>query len=365
MIEIRKLTRDDLPQQERMHTVVYNQRKDYSEGGEKEKDSDADSTEDPPHWSWGAFEKGKLLAGMIENDFLMRFDGSSVKMSGIGGVGTLPEARRGGLIRQIYDKLLPEAFEKGVIFSNLTPFSHDFYRMFGYEIACARYELTIPTRNFQKLKPSGEYVQIFPGDDTAGLQEVHSAYISDINHGICRDYWPNNRAWKNFTEDDPYSTGVFLYLWKDDTGKPRGYIKYEDIEDDEHAMSVKELAFADREGLYGALGLVSGLSSQYAEFRWAMPTFLDPFDFLGEAWDIEPLIKPRDMSRVINIAAALEKMRRPAGEGEYIVKTEDANIPANSGAYMVEYGPEGSRVSFTQKAPHLRCDICTLSQLIT
>jgi len=367
MMEIRRLKREDIPQLRRMHTVVYNRRNDYAEDEKKEKEAEKekDSLEDPPHWSWGAFEKGKLLAGMIETDFLMRFDGHSVKMSGIGGVGTLPEARKGGLIRQIFEKLLPEAYETGAIFSNLTPFSHDFYRLFGYEVACARYELTIPSRYFQKLKPTGEFVQIFPGDDTAALQEVHSAYISDINHGICRDYWPDNRAWKGFTSSDPYSTGIFLYLWKDDTGKPQGYIKYEDIEDEEHAMSVKELAFTGRNGLYGALGLVGGLSAQFKEFRWLMPTFIDPFDFVGEAWDIEPLIKPRDMSRVINVKTALEKMRRPEGTGEYIVAVEDANLPVNTGKYLVEFGPEGAKVSPTTKEPHISCDIRVLSQLVT
>ena len=369
MIEIRRLTKEDIPQLYRMHTVVYNQRRDYSEDEEKEKEKEAEndenSQENPPHWAWGAFEKGKLLAGMIETDFLMRFDGSSVKMSGIGGVGTLPEARKGGLVRRIFEQLLPEAYETGAILSNLTPFSHDFYRMFGYEIACARYELTIPARYFQKLKPTGEFVQIFPGDDTAALQEVHSAYISGVNHGICRDYWPDNRAWKRFIEKDPYSTGIFLYLWKDDTGKPRGYIKYEDIEDEEHIMSVKELAFTGRDGLYGALGLVGGLSAQFKEFRWLMPTFVDPFDFVGEAWDIEPLIKPREMSRVINVKAALEIMRRPEGTGEYIVGVEDANLPVNTGTYLVEFGPEGTRVSSTTKEPHISCDIRVLSQLVT
>jgi predicted acetyltransferase len=96
-----------------------------------------------------------------------------------------------------------------------------------------------------------------------------------------------------------------------------------------------------------------------------MPSFIDPFDFLGEAWDIEPLIKPREMSRVINVKAALEKMRRPSGTGEYIVEVADENLPVNAGKYLVEFGPEGTRVSPTSKEPHISCDIRVLSQLVT
>jgi len=362
LIEIRRLAQEELLQLFKIHTVVYNGRRDFS----KEEENKDNSLEHPAHWAWGAFEGGKLLSGMMEIDFLMRFDGTNVKMSGIGGVGTLPEARKGGLVRRIFENLLPQAYEQGVIFSSLNPFSHDFYRTFGYEIACARSKITIPSYNFMEIKPQGQFIQIFPEDDTCGLQEVHAAYIADLNHGICRDYWPDNRAWKRFTQNDPYTTGIFLYLWKDETGKARSYIKYQDLlEDGEHVMSVLELAFIDRKGLYGALGIVGGLSAQFKQFCWLMPTFIDPFDFAGEAWEIEQYIRPRDMTRVINVRKALELMRVPAGEGSYVIETEDTHIPANSGKYLVQFGPEGSRVSDTRQDADIHCDIPVLSQLIT
>jgi len=71
------------------------------------------------------------------------------------------------------------------------------------------------------------------------------------------------------------------------------------------------------------------------------------------------------MSRVINVKTALEKMRRPEGEGAYIVAVTDANLPVNTGKYLVEYAPEGTGVSPTTKEPHISCDIRALSQLVT
>jgi len=71
------------------------------------------------------------------------------------------------------------------------------------------------------------------------------------------------------------------------------------------------------------------------------------------------------MTRVINVKAALEKMRIPPGTGGYVIEVEDSNITANTGKYLVEFGPEGSRVSPTQKDSHIRCDIRVLSQLVT
>ena len=362
MPEIRRMKPEDLLQFYKIHTIVYNMRRDYS----KEENQKIDPLEHPASWAWGSFEGGKLLAGTYELDYLMRFDGHSVKMSGIGGVGTLPEARKGGHVRRIFEKLLPEAYEKGVVFSNLTPFDHDFYRKFGYEICCARNKISVSTGDLSDIKVKGEFVHILPGDDTSLLAEVHSAYIAGINHGIHRDNWADNRAWKRFTKEDPCASGYFLYLWKDETGKARSYIKYQDVtEDGDHNMSVTELAFIDKKGLYGALSIVAGLSAQFENFSWLAPTFIDPFDLTGEAWSFENKTLPRDMTRIVNVKTALELMRRPKGEGEYIIEVEDENIAANSKKYLVQFGKEGTKVSETTKDEDIHCDILTLSQLVT
>jgi predicted acetyltransferase len=360
MREIRRINADELPLVQRVQTLVFNRRHDYSGKGQP----------DPPdalwEWGWAALEHGKIVSVLMDIPYLMRFDGHSVRMAGVGGVGTLPEGRKGGNIRRIFEKLLPEAYEGGAVFSCLNPFSHAFYRRFGYELACARNEAIIPVREFEGWKVRGGFTQIFPGDDTEALQTVHQGYIADLNHGICRDFWPGNRAWRIFTRDDPYVSGIFLYLWRDDAGRPRAYIKYEDQKkDDVHILSVLELAFIDRDALYGALSLIGGLGAQFKIFRWVMPTFIDPADFITGLWDITQRIIPHDMTRVVNVRRALELMRRPEGEGAYVLEVTDGMLPANQGRYAVEYGPEGSRVSPTTRDADIRCDIPVLSQLIT
>jgi predicted acetyltransferase len=360
-MEIRRLCPEEMPQVHRMRTVVYNGRHDYS------KDEAPDPLAHPARWCWGAFQNGKMLSSMVELPFLMRFDGSSVPMSGIGGVGTLPEARNSGCVPAVFAKLLPEAYEQGAVFSSLTPFSHAYYRKFGYELACARNEITVSAKEFSRFEGRGTFTQIFPGDDTSALAEVHSAYIEGLNHAVCRDFWPDNQAWRVFTREDPYSTGIFIYLWRDEEGRPRSYIKYQDqAAGDEHIMAVLELAFADREALYGVLGIVKGLSTQFKKFKWAMPTFLDPADLAGSLWDLNQRIVPRDMTRIINVKRALSLMRRPAGEGSYTLEVvEDPYIGANRGRWRIEFGAGESRVLPTSAEPDLLCDIPSLSQLVT
>ena len=360
-MEIRRMEKGDLLQFFKLHTVVYNMRHDFS------KPESDDPLEHPAEWAIGVFEGTRLLAGTFEIDFLMRFDGHSVKLSGIGGVGTLPEARRDGYIRRIFEKILPEEYEKGIVFSNLAPFSHDFYRKFGYEICSTRNNITIPLGDLSEIKNCGQFSLIHPGDDTTELNNVHSAYIKNINHGIHRDYWADSRAWKRFTREDPYKNGAFVYLWKDENGIARSYLKYKDElnDDGDHVMKVSELAFIDKKGLLGALGLAGILYPQLEEFKWEIPAFIDPFDFSGDAWSIETKIVPREMTRIVNVKTALELMRRPSSSGQYVVEVEDKNIPANTGKYLVEFSHDESKVSSTSKSADISCDIHALNQLVT
>ena len=364
MLKIRRLCEEETHLVSRLKTIVFFGRWDYS----KEERKDPDHLKLPAEWTWGAFEGNKLLATLQEIEFSMNFDGNFVPMSGVAGVGTLPEARKGGLMRKMFRQVFLEAYEKGVVFSCLCPFSHSYYRQFGYETACARNHITIPIGEFSHIKPRGDFTQIFPGDDCSALAEIHRGYIANLNHGISRDYWPDNRAWKIFSRSDPYSTGNYLYLWRDEKGRNRGYIKIEDVrnKENQHAVAVRELVFLDRDALYGVLSLIGVLGAQAKEFQWLMPAYLDPADFIGNAWEINQQLRPRDMTCVINVKTAFEKMRLPEA-GEFTIEVKDEMIDANNGRFLVEIGQSGggNRVSKTQKEADLICDIPTLSQLIT
>jgi len=367
MTELRRLKDEEMPLLSRLHSVVYNNRRDFLKEGDKR-----DPLSLPADWSWGIFENGRLQSGLTEINYLMNFDGNSVPMSGIAGVGTLPESRKGGLVRTIFEKLLPEAYERGVIFSCLAPFSYSYYRQFGYEISCARNRINIPMKDFSHLKLRGNFTQIFPGDDTSCLAKVHSEYIKKVNHGIHRDYWPENLAWRDFTNNDPYAKGIFLYQWIDDSGEPGGHVKYEvKKEPNKTIASISELIFKDNASLYGILSLFGAQNAQVDAFEWLMPSYIDPMDIMAALssndMEIEQRLIHRDMTRVINVKAALEMMRTTdtSGNAEFCIGVEDNLISANNASFLVEFGKQGKRVSITNKEPDIKCNIPALSQLIT
>jgi predicted acetyltransferase len=360
MLEFRRIKQEEAVDAEKIGVIAFNGRHDFSAA------APPDPMRPPFHWTWGAFENGKIVSATQDIPYMMRFDGGDAKMSGIGGVATLPEARRGGKIRGIFNALLADAYAGGVVFSCLAPFRHAFYRHFGYELCCVRMETRIDIKELAGLKSGGSHELILPGGDTAGLQAVHEKYISNLNHAIRRDYWPDNIAWRAFTERDPYNTGAFVYLWRDEAGVPRGYVKYQHAKvGGASEIHIRDLSFVDTEALYAQLALIGGLSSEIRELVWEAPSFIDQSDFVDIAWSARRRMVPKDMTRIVNVGAALDLMRKPEGEGRFVIETDDPIIPENGGRWQVEFWGGGCGVSKTDKSADLACDLPALAQLVT
>ena len=90
----------------------------------------------------GAFDDGgKLMAVAQCLPHFMWLDGVSVKCGSIGNIASLPEGRRGGIVRKIMKLLCDKMYEDGYVMSFLYPFSHPYYRKFGYELCNEMYRL--------------------------------------------------------------------------------------------------------------------------------------------------------------------------------------------------------------------------------
>lgn len=318
----------------------------------------------PAEWIWGYFTAGKLTSCLTDIPYTIQFDGKTANMAGIGGVCSLPEDRRKGQIRKLMEAVLREEYEKRTEFSGLTPFSHSFYRKFGYEVCNDRKEIVLPAVAFKNRKTTGSFAQHFPGDPTCDLQSIHKKYIQNLNQAIARDSWKNNLAWRIFTNQSPYKDDVFTYIWYNTTGEPCSYLSfYREMQEFNAILRIREIIYTDKESLQNAIAFFSLLN--FHEFRWQAPIFTPVADLFPENWVFTQTISPRDMIRVVHVEHALKKMRIPDGECEYILEIQDPLLPENCGNFVVSYGPEGSQVKKTKRPADLACDIPSLSQLIT
>ena len=146
----------------------------------------------------GAFdEQGRLCSGMIQLDMVCHFSGQEVKMLGIGGVVSHPGHRNCGGIRALFEEGLPRARQEGYVFSALYPFSHVYYRKFGYELAQVTREATFNPRDLRADLRRAACTELILPEDEAGreaVRQVYEAYARGRNLSVTRHAGSGNGA---------------------------------------------------------------------------------------------------------------------------------------------------------------------------
>ena len=234
---VRRLKKEDLLDAARIRSIAFHVKLNEEEAEKKSEQT----TEEQLREHWGCFEEdGSMMACIVNNDFLVRFDGQIVKMGGIGGVATTPEYRYGGAVKAIFRELLADARENGEVLSSLYPFSHEFYRKVGYETIrpVVGYEFRPALVN--GYKHTGWTKRIKKGEDNAEMKRVYAQFAEKYNLMLER---PENR----YRIGDPFGAEDFTMLLGDERGA-RAYLYYQTDRDGGNVLHVRDIAFTDAEG---------------------------------------------------------------------------------------------------------------------
>lgn len=314
---------------------------------------------------WGGYDAaGKLCSSMVVHDYQVRFDGHTVGMGGVGGVATLPESRKGGYVRHIFEKCLPDMREKGMVFSFLYPFSFAFYRKFGYELCYTPNRVSVPM-SFFKHYPFPNHITMYqPGEDTSGFAAVYEAFTRDKNLSLVR----GEGAWKHLLSKDPYVTRHYTYLHRDEDGQADSYLMFqaEDSHGDEgNVLRVRELAWASPAGLHAMFGFLGGLSPQFDKLQWNAPRGINVFSLFPESYEIHASRPANGMNRIVNITKAMELIKAPSHAGRTVIGVFDKFLPSNTGVYAIEWESGAITVKPTDRPADLEADIETMAQLVT
>jgi predicted acetyltransferase len=307
---------------------------------------------------WGAFDDdGTLMAHMLDNQYESWLDGTLVRNGGIGAVSTLPEYRTDGAVREIFRKLIPAAYADGEVISTLYPFSHAFYRKFGYETVCWKNVYEFSPAVLRGYVFGGKVRQWKTGDPVSDWTKLYNAFSSSFNLAISRD---DARMGKHL-EGVFYKDRKFGYmLWED--GKPAAYLIFQDIRHDPQAiLEVQDLAWDGPAGFRAILGFLSRFSADYGTIRLFLPRNIELLSLIRSplAYDIQKTTDQAYMIRVINAVKALEAIRKPEG-CSFVIRISDEMIPENNGTWKVTAGG----VSPTEEEPDLCVSERALGQLV-
>ena len=307
---------------------------------------------------WGAFDDdGTLMAHMLNNQYESWLDGTLVRNGGIGAVSTLPEYRTDGAVREIFRKLIPAAYADGEVISTLYPFSHAFYRKFGYETVCWKNVYEFSPAVLRGYVFGGKVRQWKTGDPVGEWTKLYNAFASSFNLAISRD---DARMGKHL-EGVFYKDRKFGYmLWED--GRPVAYLIFQDIRHDPQAiLEVQDLAWDGPAGFRAILGFLSRFSADYGTIRLFLPRNIELLSLIRSplAYDIQKTTDQAYMIRVINAVKALEAIRKPEG-CSFVIRISDEMIPENNGTWKVTAGG----VSPTEEEPDLCVSERALGQLV-
>lgn len=280
---------------------------------------------------YGVFtDEGELVSGMLGIRFIMNFDGQPVDMVGVGGVATHPLYRRTGAVRDAIRLLLKEAREGGALFSGLYPFSHSFYRKFGYELGRTSYAYTFPISLLRAYSADMDARMLMPDDDRAVIAPVYRAFASRYNLAIER----NAERMKSITSSNPYAKNDYAFAIYE-SGAPKAYVCY--TTKDTNRLRVRDLAFVEPKDFTRILGFLYRLGVEFADIEIELPADIPLLALLDSPYDVKLAHISNYMIRALNCAEILKRMRRE-GDYRFVIEIEDEFLPENGGKWLVTPG---------------------------
>lgn len=307
---------------------------------------------------WGAFDpSGRLMAHMIHHHFECCLDGAPIPCGGIGGVSTLPEYRETGAVRAIFSSLLPDAYRSGEVISGLFPFSHAFYRKFGYETVCPKNVYSFSPSVLRDYRFSGAARQWQPGNCIADFLRIANLFAEQYN--LCF-YRSEARLREEHFDGLYYKDRKFAYLLGEKE-QPTAYVIFQDVYHDPAAiLRVEDMAWTTPEGFRAILGFLARFSADYGTIEMPLPCGMELYALIhsADSYDIVKRTEQGYMVRAVNAQRLLKAMRKPP-QARFTLQVTDELIPENEGIWTVtaeEVNPSCDR-------PDLSLDIRTLGQL--
>ena len=288
------------------------------------------------------FDGERLAANIDIRPALVNFDGNNVICGHIGAVCSEPELRRGGGVRKVFARVMEIMKEEGMVVSNLDPFTANFYRKFGYEVACERVYWAIPTEYLPAYSNKG--IVRFEGTEKQkeDIQKVWSIWTAELNLSEVRTAY----KWEKwFNAHAPYSSDYYGYLHYNEAGEVDGFLSYQTLFDGPQpmAMDCESGAFwyTGPEGLQALLAYAAGMKDYAREVRLCLPGNADLMplvEYIG-GWG-RKLVTRRTVVdgtfRIVDAKKALE-LAAYRGSGKVCIGLTDPTCPWNTGAWTVEF----------------------------
>lgn len=279
----------------------------------------------------GWFNDDQLVSQLCIYPCLVNIHGKIFKMGGLTGVGTYPEYTNLGLMNDLIRVGLTKMREKEQWISYLYPYSVPYYRKKGWEIISEHISFTIKDSQI----PHYDNIPGFVERLSVGDSDVLNTYdqFARTNHGAMireelewEEYW----RWDN---EEEYTAAVYY----DSKDQPTGYAMYRIAED---IFQIKEMIYLNQEARKGLWNFISAHFSMIEQVKGNVFKN-EPIAFQLYDSQIEEIIEPYFMARIVDVAAFLKKYPFQEQGKPFHFVVSDRVADWNEGVFGVSWDEKG------------------------
>jgi predicted acetyltransferase len=304
--------------------------------------------------------------------FTVRLNGAPVKMGGVTAVGTLPQFRRRGLLRQVMKQGFETMRERGQAYAILWASMGAIYQRFGYGLAASQMGYSFDPRYAAFESPSaapGSVTLLSSEDGFPVAKQLYIQHVAARNLAIHR----STVLWRVDNLRPAKKGGVVhIAVYRNADGEARGHLAYEATEDPDirppgpnQLFEVKDFVALDMDAYRGLWDYIRrhDLVGRVRIQNWL------PVDDPAPDLLLEPRVLNRHTSdaiwmRIVDVEAAVPQ--RPYGDrGEltFAIAGDDM-CPSNNGTYLLETDGPTTAIRRTDRAAGLTMRVNSLATLL-
>lgn len=309
--DVRQLTDTDAPSWRRLDAQAFGGSVRQADGAHPP----APGVHKTGRMPYGVFGDEHLIAKAEVVAFASWFGGRSVSTAGIASVTTQLEARGGGLLSPLFERMHEEAVAAGAGIATLYPTAPGIYRSLGYEVVGAYSQVEIRTADLALLPRAQAGTRRAARADMPAVQSVYERWAASRNGPLTRtgEAFPEgpDALW-----DDLDGKGQACTLAIDAADRVLGYALWSRTGGHRSfgACEVAELFAVEREG-YAALLRALGTNASVAPVTRIWTSGLDPIRHIlpTSSWTIAD--ERPYMLAVLDVPSAFEARGWPAALG--------------------------------------------------
>ena len=275
----------------------------------------------------GAFHNEKLIAGAEIYNHKCNYCGNIINTLVLDGICSLPEHRRTGGVKALFDEVGKTAVENDITVGFLSPFSISYYEKFGFANLNRSFSIKVPFNNLSLFERSND-VELYTGEQFNELCELHNKCAKKENLMTLRD----NK--KKFC-DTPLENADYTYIHRNSSGEADGYVRF--TVKRPHELVAEELFFLTPDALTGIIGFLRNYDGIVKTLVVKKQYLGSPFACIADRIDNTSYEFTGGIAaRIYNLKKLLENNLYPEEYGKFSILSLD-NLEQNNAIFDVEY----------------------------